>query len=99
MATSAVRTDVQGGEQEAVEALHAQGLTDGLPVVPPTPERIEAFVAAAGASADELIATVPPMSGDATVEIIAANAVMAGCLPAHMPVVLAGVRAMCREEF
>jgi hypothetical protein len=86
-------------EQTAVEELHRQGLTDGLPVVAPTPERVSEFVAASGLAADELVAVVPPMAGDATVELVASNAVMAGCLPENMPVVLAGVRAMCREEF
>ena len=84
---------------DALEELHARGLTDGLPVVVPTPDAVAAFVAAAGGDADELIAVVAPMSGDATVATIAANAVMAGCLPEHMPVVIAGVRAMCREQF
>jgi len=91
--------EIHGGDAEAVEALHAQGLTDGLPVIPPTPERIASFVAAAGCDGDEVIAVVPPMYGDATVGVVAANAVMAGCLPEHMPVVMAGVRAMCRDEF
>ena len=91
--------ELQGGEAGAVEALHEQGLTDGLPVVPPTPERIAAFVEPTGRAPDELVAVVAPMAGDATLEIVAANAVMAGCLPEHLSVVVAGVRAMCREEF
>ena len=83
----------------ALEELHARGLTDGLPVVLPTAEAVAAFVAGAGAEADTLVSVVPPMSGHATVATVAANAVMAGCLPEHMPVVLAGVRAVCRQEF
>jgi hypothetical protein len=82
-----------------VEALHARGLTDGLPVIPPTPELVARFVAASGRQAGEVVAVVPPLNGDATVSVIAANAVMAGCLPEHAPVVLAGVRAMSRPEF
>jgi hypothetical protein len=46
-----------------------------------------------------VVAVVPPLQGDATVTVVAANAVMAGCRPEHMPVVLAGVRAMSRPEF
>jgi len=90
---------LEGDESAAVERLHEQGLTDGLPVVLPTPERVAAHVQAAGLPASELVALVPPMSGEATVEIVASNAVMAGCRPEYMPVLLAGVRAMCREEF
>ena len=81
------------------EALYARGVTDGLPVVPPTPARVAAAVAVSGRAADELIAPVPPNFGRATVEKIAINAVMAGCLPAYLPVVIAGVEAMCDEAF
>ncbi|MBI5628692.1 MAG: hypothetical protein HY953_07215, partial [Candidatus Rokubacteria bacterium] len=81
------------------ETLHARGVTDGLPVVPPTPERVRAAVEVAGRAPDELIALVPPNLGRATVERIAVNAVMAGCRPEYLAVVLAGVEAMCDEAF
>ncbi len=84
---------------DPVEALFARGVTDGLPVVPPTRERVARAVAAAGRAADELIALVPPNNGRATVERIAVNAVMAGCRPEYLPVVLAGVEALCDEAF
>ena len=74
-------------------------MTDGLPVVPPTRERVEAAIAGAGRSRDELIALVAPALGRATVERIAVNAVMAGCRPEYLPVVIAGVEAMCDEAF
>jgi hypothetical protein len=74
-------------------------VTDGLPVVPPTRERVEAAIAAAGRRRDELIALVAPALGRATVERIAVNAVMAGCRPEYLPVVIAGVEAMCDEGF
>ena len=74
-------------------------MTDGLPVVPPTRERVEAAVAAAGRPREELIALVAPALGRATVERIAVNAVMAGCRPEYLPVVIAGVEAMCDEGF
>src|SRR5262249_38606006 len=83
----------------AIEALYARGVTDGLPVVPPTRDRVAAAVAASGRDAGELIAEVAPRFGRATVERVAINAVMAGCLPAYMPVVIAGVEAMCDEAF
>jgi hypothetical protein len=81
------------------EALFERGVTDGLPVVPPTRERVATMVAGSGREAGELIAFVPPNFGRASVEKIAINAVMAGCGPEHLPVVLAGVRAMCAEPF
>ena len=81
------------------EILYARGVTDGLPVVPPTRERVAAAVAAAGRPGDALVALVPPNFGRATVEKIAVNAVMAGCRPEYMPVVIAGVEAMCDDAF
>ncbi len=81
------------------ETLYARGVTDGLPVIPPTRERVAAAVAATGREGSELVALVPPNFGRATVEKIAVNAVMAGCRPAYMPVVIAGVAAMCDEGF
>src|SRR5919198_3176283 len=88
-----------GGLLDEVEALHARGVTDGLPVVPPTPELVATFVAASGRQADHLVAEVPPNYGRATIDKIAANAVMAGCRPEYMPVVIAAVEAVCDEAF
>ncbi len=86
-------------QADAIEELYARGVTDGLPVVPPTLSRVGKAIAASGRSADELIALVPPNYGRATVEKIAVNAVMAGCRPEYMPVVLAGVEAICDDAF
>lgn len=71
--------------------------TDGLPVVPPTPARVEAMMA--GRDGDEVIAVLDPGRGEATIEKIAANAVMAGCKPEYFPVVLAAVRAAGEPRF
>ncbi len=84
---------------DAIETLYARGVTDGLPVVPPTRPRVHQAIAASGRAADELIAEVAPRFGRATVERIAINAVMAGCRPEYLPVVVAGVEAMCDERF
>lgn len=84
---------------DPVDALHERGLTDGLPVIPPTPERVAEHVAASGLGAEDLVAIVPPMAGHATVARLAANAVMAGCPASLMPVVVAATRAMCDERF
>ena len=66
---------------DPVEELYTRGVTDGLPVVPPTRERVQRALDRVGRPADELIARVPPNYGRATVEKIAVNAVMAGCRP------------------
>ncbi|HET7340442.1 MAG TPA: TlpA family protein disulfide reductase, partial [Methylomirabilota bacterium] len=84
---------------DAIEELYARGVTDGLPVVPPTRERVSRALQACGRAADELIAEVPPNYGRATVEKIAINAVMAGCRPEYLPVVIAAVEAACDERF
>src|SRR3989442_3389972 len=81
----------------AIESLYARGVTDGLPVVPPTRALVERAVAASGREAGELVALVPPNYGRATVEKIAINSVMAGCPPEYLPVVIAAVGGVCDE--
>jgi hypothetical protein len=87
---------------ESPEALSrwmaAQRWGDGLPVVAPTAERVDAMVAAYAGGADDLLGTVPPRFGVATVRTVAVNAVLAGCPPAVFPVVVAAVRALLRPE-
>src|SRR5213083_1550390 len=83
----------------AIESLYARGVTDGLPVVPPTRALVERAVAASGRAAGELVALVPPNYGRATVEKIAINAVMAGCRPEYLPVVIVAIDAVCDERF
>jgi hypothetical protein len=82
----------------AIEA-HSRRWTDGLPVIPPTPERVEAMIAAVGRDRHEPIAVLAPRSGVASVEAVAVNAVLAGCEPRHFPIVLAAVEAVARPEF
>ena len=85
---------------EAVQDLYLErGWTDGLPVVPPTTERVEAMLAATPLSPQDIIGEIPPNWGSATVEKLAVNAVMAGCRPEYLPVVIAAVEAMCDEVF
>ena len=77
------------------EALR-RGWGDGFPLIPPTEKRVEAMLAGvAWRKPDEVLGIIPPRTAEATVERIAINAVMAGCLPAAMPVLLAAVQAMC----
>ncbi len=83
----------------AYEYAYDQGWTDGLPIIPPIPESVQRFVAASGHAADELIAILPPRKGRATVEVIAANAIMAGCRPEYMPVIVAAIEALSDRNF
>src|SRR6059036_4147551 len=83
----------------AIESLYARGVTDGLPVVPPTRARVSRAVEMSGRDGSELVAEVPPNYGRATVEKIAVNAVMAGCRPEYLPVVIAAVDAICDPAF
>jgi len=77
----------------------ARGWSDGLPVLPPTPAAVNAMIGACGLKRDHVLGTIPPLNGIATVEKIAANAVMAGCLPDYFPLVLAGVTGMLQPGF
>ncbi len=81
------------------EFLYDQGFTDGLPVIPPTPERVLRMIGGTKRDSQEVIATMPPNMAPATVEKIAINAVMAGCKPEYMPVIIAGIQAVCTDEF
>jgi hypothetical protein len=88
-----------GALEDPFEALFERGLTDGLPVVPPTPERVVAMLEHTSRDPQEVVGVVPPYGGSATVEKVAVNAVMAGCANDVLPVVLAAVEAACAEEF
>jgi hypothetical protein len=81
------------------EACFERGWTDGLPVVPPTPERVLRMLQGTSRAADEVVAVVPPNLEPCSVEKVAINAVMAGCRPEYLPVVLAAVEAACTERF
>ena len=76
-----------------------RGWSDGLPITPPTPERVEAMLSAVSLAPRHVVAQLPPNWGDATVERLAINAVMAGCLPQYLPVIVAGVAAMSDPAF
>src|SRR5215510_5061901 len=83
----------------AQELFHSNGWTDGLPVVPPTEEAVNACIEWAGMSSDQLIGIEPVREQPITAEKLAINAVMAGCLPMHFPVVATAWQAMMKEEF
>lgn len=88
-----------GSAEDVHEAMFDRGWTDGLPVVPPTTERVAAMLSGTTRSADEIVAVVAPNLAEATVEKLAINAVMAGCAPEYLPVVIAALEAICTDEF
>ena len=77
-----------------MEYIHAQGWSDGLPVIPPTPERLERFLAHVQRDGSEIIGHYTMRNRPITVEKLAINAIMAGCLPEHLPVVIALVECL-----
>lgn len=91
---------IEIAEQDDIhEFLFDQGFTDGLPVVPPTPERVIRMLGGTSRDPQDIVATIPPNLAPATVEKIAINAVMAGCKAEYLPVVIATIEAMCTDEF
>jgi hypothetical protein len=84
---------------DVAEFMFDQGFSDGLPLVPPTPERVIRMLSGTRRNPQDIIATMPPNMGEATVEKIAINAVMAGCKPEYLPVVIAAIEAVCTDEF
>ena len=85
---------------EAINKLfYTRGLTDGLPIIPPTPERVKRMLSLTRRDPKEVIAVLPPRMGEATVEKIAVNAVMAGCYPEYMPLIIAIVKALAHPDF
>ncbi len=85
--------------EDPVEAAYDRGWSDGLPVVPPTEARVAAMLAGTTRAPGEVVAVVPPALVECTVEKVAVNAVMAGCKPEYLPVVLAAVEAACTDTF
>ncbi len=83
----------------AIERCYEMGWTDGLPVVPPTVELVEQFLEHAGRPASSRVGEIPERRREITVGKVAANAVMAGCLPEYLPVVLAATEAMLDPVF
>lgn len=84
---------------DAIEACFDRGWSDGLPVVPPTPERVYAMLKGTTRSPQEVVGKIPPDYGECTVEKAAINAVLAGCKPEYFPVVLAAIEAALAPDF
>ena len=88
-----------GSSEDPVEAAYARGWTDGLPVTPPTEERVAAMLEGTALPPGDVVCVLPPDLAECTVEKVAVNAVMAGCLPEYLPVVLAAVKAAATSRF
>jgi hypothetical protein len=84
---------------ELIEAYYARGWTDGLPVVPPTEKSVAEMLAGAGLHADQIIGTIPARSTVVAARKVAINAVMAGCRPEYLPVVVAALQGLCHPDF
>ena len=83
----------------AIELCYANGWTDGLPVIPPTAERIAAMLDAGGFKPDEQLSFIENRQVSVTAEKVAINAVMAGCKPEYMPVITATIRALADPKY
>ena len=88
-----------GGLEDEIEGMFERGWTDGLPVVPPTEARVLRMLQGTSRAPDDVVAVIPPDLVECTVEKVAVNAVLAGCRPEYLPVVLAAVEAACTSEF
>src|SRR5512132_281700 len=84
---------------EQIEFCYARGWTDGLPVVPATRPLVDAALGACGYLANDVVSEMPSRKVALTAEKVAINAVMAGCKPEYMPVVIAAVKAMATDPF
>lgn len=85
--------------EDEFEAMYARGWTDGLPVIPPTRERVLRMLTGTRRAPQDVVALCPPDLVELTVEKIAINAVMAGCLPEYLPWVITALEAVCNDEF
>ncbi len=90
---------IVGGETAVTADFQGRGWTDGLPIVAPTRERVDAMCAGATRYPIESLGTIAPLGGVATIQKVAVNAVMAGCVPEQMPVLEAAIEAIQAEDF
>ena len=91
--------DIDDSPEAVFQFMLENGWSDGLPVIPPTSERVRAMLDYAQRDAHELVGYINPDAGSATVEKIAVNAVMAGCLPEYMPILIAAIKAITEPSF
>ena len=89
----------EGSLNQINDHFQAMGWSDSLPILPPTPERIAEFLTFTDRAPDEVIAVLPQANLAAVPRNIAANGVMAGCRPEHMPILIAAVEALGDEHY
>ena len=87
------------GEYEAIQAFIDKGWTDGMPIIPPTKLRVDQFIDYCGRKPDENLGVEPVKGRAITIQKVAINSVMAGCLPEYFPIVLASIEAVLEPEF
>lgn len=97
--TAAIRHEMPDDYSEFFDEAYQKGWTDGLPVVPPTPGLVNRMLAGAARDRSEVVGYIPPLGAPATVEKVAVNAVLAGCLPEHLDVVIAAIEAMADPTY
>jgi hypothetical protein len=90
--------EVPDDPEEVYQLFYERGWTDGLPLIPPTEERVVRMLQGTKKEAAQVLGVLPPSGSEATVGNVAINAVMAGCLPAYMPVLIAAVQALAEPE-
>jgi hypothetical protein len=88
----------KGNYEQVNRYFYRNGWTDGLPIVPPTEQAVREMLTGTDLPANHVVAKVIPRLGKATVEKIAVNAVMAGALPTHMPVLITAVQALMDQK-
>lgn len=93
------RLEIEGSIIDINNHFYEQGWTDGLPIIPPTEDLVLEMLEASPLPAERVLGRMPPMNGTVTAEKVAINAVMAGCRPDYMPVVLAAVKAVLQPQF
>jgi hypothetical protein len=89
---------IDGGVEELNELFYEKGWTDGLPVIPPTEDNVRAMLSQSPYPADKVLGLLPPTMNPATVEKLAVNAVMAGCVPDYFPVIVSAVEALLEDD-
>lgn len=90
---------IKGTINDVNLSFYSNGWTDGLPILPPTKESVQEILKGTDLSRDHVMGVMPPKSGKVTVEKIAINAVMAGCRPTYMPVLIAAVEGLLENDF
>ena len=103
MSDPTLTAEVVALEDDSIEAVYERaadlGWIDGLPIIPPTPERVRRMMAGVNRDPQDNVANIPPNNAPATIEKIAINAVMAGCKPEYMPVIVSALEACADPQF